>query len=175
MRFHLLPDMSALTGAEYLPGSQAASDKKFSLNTLRTWLLSTAASLAANSTAVTPAAGDSSTKIPTTEFVARAVSDQFAVTTDATNARAMGPSDSGKYIRFTAAGAKTATFDSATAGWAANQTMQITNRAATDDLTLVAATAMVLNAPNGGSLVLAPGDTVLVKLVSPTEADVMRG
>jgi hypothetical protein len=174
MRFHLLPDMSALTGAEYLPGSQTASDKKFSLNTLRTWIFNAAAALAANSTAVTQAAGDSSTKIATTAFVGAAVAAAaFPVQADATNARNMAPADASKYTRFTAVGAKTATFDSATAGFAANQSFLIANRAASDDLTLVAAGTMVLNAPNGGSLVLVPGQTVLVKMVSATEADLV--
>lgn len=84
--------------------------------------------------------------------------------------RAITPADQQDYIRFTAAGAKTATFDSGS-GFAAPQEFHIANRAASGNLTL-APTGITLNPPKGGTLVLAPGDTVTIKFVSPTVADV---
>jgi hypothetical protein len=90
--------------------------------------------------------------------------------TEATSGRNVTPADSGAYIRFTAAGAKTCTFD-VIEGFAAPEEYHVANRGASGDLTLVG-TGVTLNAPKGGSLVLEPGDTVTVKFVSGTVADV---
>ncbi|WP_304306235.1 DUF2793 domain-containing protein [Pseudacidovorax intermedius] len=85
---------------------------------------------------------------------------------------AVTPADAGTYLRFTGAGAKTATFDSA-AGFSSGEEYHVANRSAAGAVTLVAAGAMVLRAPRGGTLVLMPGDTVTVKLVAAADADVL--
>lgn len=79
--------------------------------------------------------------------------------------------DVNKYARYTSTGAKTATFDSS-AGFVAGDAFHITNRAASGNIT-ISGTGVTLNAPKGGTLVLEPKDTVTVKFISPTEADVM--
>lgn len=79
--------------------------------------------------------------------------------------------DVNKYTRYTSTGAKMATFDSSE-GFEAGDEIHITNRAASDNLT-ISGTGITFNAPKGGTLVLEPADTVTVKFVSPTEADVM--
>lgn len=93
-----------------------------------------------------------------------------ALITDATSGRAFEPTDAGSYVRFTATGAKTATFDSGD-GFAAPQEYHIANRAASGNLTL-SGSGVTLNPPKGGTLVLEPGDTVTVKFVDADEADV---
>lgn len=88
-----------------------------------------------------------------------------------TNAnRDVDTTDAGSYIRFTATGAKTASFDVAD-GFASPQEYHIANRAASGNLTLTP-TGITLNAPKGGTLVLEPGDTVTVKFIDTDEADV---
>lgn len=79
--------------------------------------------------------------------------------------------DVNKYARFTSIGAKTATFDSSE-GFAAGDEFHIANRAASGNIT-ISGTGVTFNAPKGGTLVLEPADTVTVKFISPTEADVM--
>lgn len=86
--------------------------------------------------------------------------------------RAITPADAGTYLRFTGAGAKTASFDSA-AGFSSGEEYHVANRSAAGALTLVAAGSMMLRAPRGGTLVLLPGDTVTVKLVAAADADVI--
>lgn len=93
------------------------------------------------------------------------------IITEATTSRTIAPADAGSYHRFTATGAKTATFDDGD-GFTAGQEFHIANRAASDNLALTPAGTMTLNPPKGGTLVLAPGDTVTVKLVDTDEADV---
>ncbi|MGE4259160.1 MAG: hypothetical protein AB7F19_07450 [Candidatus Babeliales bacterium] len=93
------------------------------------------------------------------------------VVADATTARNVGLADEGEYIRFTASGAKTCTFNNAT-GFSTDQEFHVTNRSTSGDLTLVG-TSVTLNAPKGGTLVLEPGDTVTVKFVASNIADVM--
>ena len=90
--------------------------------------------------------------------------------TDATSGRDFGPSDAGSYVRFTASGSKTATFDVAD-GFSAPEEYHIANRSSAGNLTLIG-TGVTLNAPKGGTLVLEPGDTVTVKFVDTDEADV---
>lgn len=102
---------------------------------------------------------------------AKAGATGVPIIAEATTSRAMAPADAGSYHRFTATGAKTATFDDGD-GFTAGQEFHITNRAASDNLTLTAAGTMTLNPPKGGTLVLEPGDTVTVKLVAADEADV---
>ena len=90
------------------------------------------------------------------------------VVTDATSARTIVAGDTGKYIRFTATGAKTCTFDNTlTAG-----EYHIRNAAASGDVTLTASST-TLNAPAGGTLVLEPGMTCTVKFVGTAEFDVI--
>lgn len=90
--------------------------------------------------------------------------------TEATSNRDFATTDAGAYVRFTATGAKTASFDVAD-GFSQPQEYHIANRAASGNLTLTP-TGITLNAPKGGSLVLEPGDTVTVKFVDSDEADV---
>lgn len=78
--------------------------------------------------------------------------------------------DGGKYIRFTTAGSKTITFNSANS-YASPQEYHIVNRSSSGDLT-ISGVGVTFNPPRGGTLVLAPGDTVTVKFISSTEADV---
>lgn len=87
-------------------------------------------------------------------------------------AHAVAADDAGVYLRFEAAGAKTATFDGAAVVFAQSQEYHFANRAASGDLTLVVTGGITLNAPKGGTLVLEPGDTVTVKFVGTTNADV---
>lgn len=89
----------------------------------------------------------------------------------ATAAYNVTPGDAGYYLRFTTAGVKTATFDAA-ASFSVNEEYHVTNRAVSGALTL-SGTGVVLNQPKGGTLVLEPGDTVTVKFVGQTEADVL--
>jgi hypothetical protein len=84
--------------------------------------------------------------------------------------KALTLDDAGTYLRFTAAGGKTLTIDVA-AGFAAGQEFHIANRSASGDLTLTP-TGVTLNAPKGGALVLEQKDTVTIKFISSTEADV---
>lgn len=79
--------------------------------------------------------------------------------------------DASSYLRFTNNSAKTATFDAAV-GFSAPQEFHVANRAATGNLVLLGTGGITLNAPKEGTLTLAPGDTVTVKFVSSTVADV---
>ncbi|MDH0494143.1 hypothetical protein [Comamonas aquatica] len=88
----------------------------------------------------------------------------------ATTSYAITPSDAGNYMRFTATAEKTVTLDVA-AGFAAGQEYHLANRATSGDLGLFAI-GIALNAPKGGLMSLEPKDTVTVKFVTPTEADV---
>lgn len=78
--------------------------------------------------------------------------------------------DVGCYIRYVGVGAKTATFAVAT-GFVVGQEVHITNRSASGMLTLTG-TGITLNAPKGGTLTLGVGDTVTVKFVGSSAADV---
>lgn len=93
------------------------------------------------------------------------------IVTVATSSRTTTPADASKYLRFTATGSKTCSFDSGE-GFSAPQEYHIANRSSSGNLTLTAGGSMVLNAPKGGTLVLEPGDTVTVKMVSSAAADV---
>lgn len=94
------------------------------------------------------------------------------VITEAGASRDIDPStDAGRYIRFTATGAKTANFDVAD-GFASPKEYHITNRAASGNLTLTG-TGFTFNEHKGGTLVLEPGDTVTVKIVDTDEADLI--
>lgn len=93
------------------------------------------------------------------------------VATEAGASRDIAPADAGAYVRFVATGAKTATFDDAD-GFTVGEEYQLTNRAASGTLTLVAAGGMTLNPPAGGTLDVPPGGTAMVKIVASDEADV---
>lgn len=80
--------------------------------------------------------------------------------------------DLGAYLRFTAAGVKTATINAAIVAFAEAHEFHFANRSASGDLTLTPAGGVILGAPKGGTLVLEPGDTVTVKFISSTVADV---
>lgn len=92
---------------------------------------------------------------------------------EATSNRDVTPADAGAYIRFTATGAKTASFDLGD-GFSSPQEYHLANRAASGNLTItpVGSPEITFNAPKGGTLVLEPGDTVTVKFVDADEADV---
>lgn len=74
------------------------------------------------------------------------------------------------YLRFTAAGDKTATFSGPS--FLAGHEYHVANRSASGDLTLIAGAGITLTPSKGGTLVLEPGDTVTVKFISSTSADV---
>lgn len=75
----------------------------------------------------------------------------------------------GHYHRHTFVGAKDATFAS-TIDYTSGMIYVVSNRAASGNLTLIG-DGVTLNPPKAGTLVLEPGDTVTVKFVSATEAD----
>ena len=79
--------------------------------------------------------------------------------------------NAGRYTRFTAASAKTYTFNS-TETYAVGDEYHARNVGA-GNLTLTPAGSFVLNAPAGGSLVVPPGATVTMKIVAAAEADVI--
>jgi hypothetical protein len=87
-----------------------------------------------------------------------------------TTSHAVTLDDVGGYLRFSATGAKTSSFDVAQ-GFATSDEVHIANRAASGDVTLTGS-GIALAAPKGGTLVLEPGDTVTVKFVSASAADV---
>jgi hypothetical protein len=101
------------------------------------------------------------------------VQERMATTyvSEAGTSRAMALTDQNKYIRYSATGAKTCTFSNAVT-WVVGSEFVIANRAASGDLTLVG-TSITLNAPKGGTLVLEPKDTAVIKFISATEADVI--
>ena len=100
------------------------------------------------------------------------------VTTLASTDYTVTTADAGRYLRFTSDSAKTVHFDPAE-GYGVDDEYHIANRGATGDLTIQSdSSALVINAPKGGTLVLEPGDTVTVKMVAGTssaadEADVI--
>lgn len=79
--------------------------------------------------------------------------------------------NAGRYTRFTAASAKTYTFNS-TETYTVGDEYHARNVGA-GNLTLTPAGSFVLNAPAGGSLVVPPGATVTMKIVAAAEADVI--
>lgn len=121
---------------------------------------------------VDDAAGES---VTITKWVSRRIGrsalSAAPLITEGGTSRNMSLSDSGCYVRFVAAGAKTANFNSVS-GFSASEEYNIANRAPSGDLTLVG-TGVVLGAPKAGTLVLAPGDSVTVKFLSGTSADVI--
>lgn len=80
--------------------------------------------------------------------------------------------DLAAYLRFTAAGAKTASLDGAAVTFAQSHEFHIANRSVSGNLTLAPAGGIALAPPKGGTLVLEPGDTVTIKFVSTNAADV---
>lgn len=78
----------------------------------------------------------------------------------------------GAYLRFTAPGGKTVTFNAAAVSFAKNQEYHITNRATAGNLTLIGS-GVTLYPPKGGTLVLEPDDAVTVKFISAAAADVV--
>lgn len=84
----------------------------------------------------------------------------------------LATNEAGSMIRFTATGAKTLHVNGSS-GHTAGATYNVTNRAASGDVTLTPAGSMTLNAPKGGTLVLEPGDTVTLHCVSASVMDVL--
>lgn len=85
-----------------------------------------------------------------------------ALTADDTNA--------GNYTRFTNAGAKTYTFDSAES-YGVGAEYHVRNVGA-GDLTLTEDGTFTLHPPAGGTLVVPQGGTATIKIVASDEADV---
>lgn len=82
-------------------------------------------------------------------------------------------SESGGYLRFTAATAKTCTFrPDAAHALPANAQFEIRN-AGTGNLTLTPGAGVTLNSPYGGTLVVPPGGTIAVKRAAADVFDVM--
>lgn len=79
--------------------------------------------------------------------------------------------DVGKMLRFTATGAKSLHV-SGTSSHVTNSLYSVTNRSTSGDLTIVASGSMVFNVPKGGSLILEPGDTVSLHVVSNHVIDI---
>lgn len=92
------------------------------------------------------------------------------VIAEATTARTATTAQAGQYTRFTNAGTKTYTFDTAQA-YVVGSEYHGRNVGA-GNLTLVGAGGMVLNAPAGGTLVIPQNGTFTVKIVGGSEADV---
>jgi hypothetical protein len=81
--------------------------------------------------------------------------------------------DAGKYLRFTNAAAKTLTVqDDATLALPEDGEWSIRNVGA-GDLTLIEDTAVTINPPNGGTLVIPQGGTASLKRVAEDEFDLM--
>lgn len=85
--------------------------------------------------------------------------------------KTMANADAGLMIRFTGTGAKSAPF-SATQNFVRGKVFHLSNRAVSGNLTLQGTNGMTLNPPKGGTLVLEPGDTVSVHIISSNVADV---
>lgn len=79
----------------------------------------------------------------------------------------------GQYLRFTSVSAKTLTVqDNATEALPADCEFHIRNVGA-NDLTLIEDTAVTINPPNGGTLVIPTGGTATLKRVAEDEFDLM--
>lgn len=91
------------------------------------------------------------------------------VVTESGTSLAATPGNAGNYTRFTAAGAKTYTFDDA-------ETYQVGaeyhgRNVGAADLTIAVAGSMAVNPPAGGTLVIPQHGTFTVKIVASGEAD----
>ena len=87
--------------------------------------------------------------------------------------RSITPSDSGKYLRFVADGTKTAEF-SAASNFVGGEEIEIANRANTGRL-LLNGIGVQINPIFGGTLQLAPGNTVKLKSITSAVFDVLYG
>lgn len=130
-------------------------------------------------TAPTASPGTGTTQVATTAFVGAAVSaavsaanGSTAIVAEAGASHTLATNEAGSMIRFTATGAKTLHVNGSS-GHTTGATYNVTNRAASGDVTLTPAGSMTLNAPNGGTLVLEPGDTVTLHCVSSSVMDVL--
>lgn len=96
-----------------------------------------------------------------------------AVITESGTAADLDPADAGKYQRWTNASAKTLTVrDEADVALPDDGEWHIRN-AGTADLTLVEDTAVTINPPNGGTLIVPQGGTVTLKRVAEDEFDLL--
>lgn len=123
----------------------------------------------------TNAAGDSIEIVPVSGGIAggtafNTLSEVKAITGTTANLLA---ADAGKYLRFTNAGAKTLTVqDNADEAQPAHGEWHIRN-AGTADLTIVEDTAVTINPPFGGTLVLSQGMSATLKRVATDEYDLL--
>lgn len=101
-----------------------------------------------------------------------AYSTTLPVTINSTTSAAVlvDPAESGERLVLTGTGSKTVEYDTAD-GWAADDVHYVGNRASSGNVTLFG-TGITLNAPKGGTLVLEPGDEVVISFRTATIADV---
>lgn len=93
--------------------------------------------------------------------------------TDATTARVLVITDSGKYLRFTSTSAKALTVPpQSSVSWVADTEVHVRNHGASN-LTLTPGSGVGLNPPYAGTLVVPPGGTVTLKRVASDSWDVM--
>lgn len=92
---------------------------------------------------------------------------------EATTSRTLGLTDAGAYIRFTNTSASACIVaPQADVAWAADTEISI-RRAAAGNLTLTPGAGVTLNAPSGGTLVMANGMSATIKLVASNTWDVI--
>jgi hypothetical protein len=107
------------------------------------------------------------------EFAAGGGASYPAVVTISGTSQNLLASHAGQYLRFTNAAAKTLTVqDDADEALAADTEYHIRNVGAAD-LTIVEDTAVTVNPPNGGTLVIPSGGTATLKRVATDEFDLM--
>lgn len=106
----------------------------------------------------------------TQEIADLAAGGTAPVVTDAATALTATDANSGNYTRFTSVSAKAYTFDSAESYTVGDEYHG--RNVGAGDLALTEAGTFVLNAPNGGTLVIPAGGTFTVKIVAAAEADV---
>ena len=87
--------------------------------------------------------------------------------------RSVTAGDSESYLRFETAGEKNIEF-SASSNFLGGEEIEIANRAASGNLSLFG-NGVAINPLRGGTLNLAPGDTVKLKVISATVIDVLYG
>lgn len=93
--------------------------------------------------------------------------------TDSTTTRSLTMSDAGKYLRFTNAGTKTLTVQDE-ADHAITQDSEFHGRnVGAGDLTIAEDTAVTVNVPAGGTLVIPQGGTFTLKRIAADEWDLI--
>lgn len=111
----------------------------------------------------------------TAQAIANLAAGGYAATTAvSTAAHSLVAANAGQYLRFTFSGAKTLTVqDDATEAMAADAEIEGRNAASSGDLTLVEDTAVTINPPAGGTLVIPIGGTFALKRGPTDEWDLI--